>query len=606
MHPGVWTSLAPMTRAPRRIDWGFAVVQVALDVPSNRPTLYRHRSVHRIRLSAAAAFLTVACAPPASGPAGPAPTTAPATPAASGRGVGTPAAAPTTRVRPPAQPIDVVELTVAKVQTDLAAKKYTSAQLVQTYLDRIAMYEDHYNAFVSMNPHAMTEADALDKEFAAKGPRGPLHGVPVVVKDNIDMGGLVTTAGFAGFSKATGGIDMIPAQDAEAVARLKKAGAIVLGKTNMPDFAGNGTYSNSTVAGYTYNAYADNRAPGGSSGGTATAVNGSFAVFGLGTETGGSIQNPSSAQALVGVKGTFGLVPTHGVVPIDATYRDVVGPLARSVTDAAIALDVIAGPSLRDLASYSSQGRMPAKGYVASLSDTSLKGKRFGLVGPGWRRQYLPLAPETKALYDKAIAALKAQGAEVVEDPFLNSGWVELYGRIPRGASANPHDMFVYMQGLGPTSPFHTVQEWEALAGRTLTGGGGRGAPVAAVATESGDAYGAWRRDMRVIFRKVMADNRLDGLFFPQAGAPITTRVGTATPNNHPELPSNIINDVGLPTVTLPFAYYADGLPFTLAFIGDMWTDDKLLSWAYDLEQASKARVAPKLVPKAATPPGSR
>jgi amidase len=293
-------------------------------------------------------------------------------------------------------------------------------------------------------------------------------------------------------------------------------------------------------------------------------------------------------------------------VPIDATYRDVVGPLARSVTDAAIALDVLAGPSLRDLASYASQGKIPPKGYAASLSDTSLKGKRFGLVGPGWRRQYLPLAPETKALYDKAIAALKAQGAEVVEDPFLNSGWVELYGRIPRGASMNAYDMFIYLQGLGPTSPFRTAQEYEALAGRPISGGGGRGSPVAVTATESGDAFGAWRRDMRVIFRKVMTDNKLDGLFFPQAGAPITTRVGTATPNNHPELPSNIINDIGLPTVTLPYAYYADGLPFTLAFIGDLWTDDKLLSWAYDLEQATKARVAPKLVAKPATPPGSR
>ena len=490
--------------------------------------------------------------------------------------------------------VDVDELTIGQVQADYAAHKYTAVQLVQAYLDRIATYEPHYNAFISMNPRALAEAAELDRELARSGPRGPLHGVPIVVKDNIDVGGLVTTAGFAGFSKATGGIDMIPARDAEVVARLRRAGAIILGKTNMPDFAGNGTYSKSTVAGQTFNPYADDREPGGSSGGSATAVNASFAVFGIGTETGGSIQNPSAAQALVGMKPTFGLVPLAGVVPIDATFRDVVGPLARTVTDAAIVLDVIAGPSPRDLSSYASVGKKASTSYVASLSPTSLAGKRFGLVGIGWRRNFVPLAPETKALYDRAVEALKARGAEVVEDPFLDSGWKELYAKQPQ-ASVGAHDMFVYMQGLADRSPFHTVDEWEKLTGKRMANGGGRGNPVAITATEQMDAYGAWRKDMRALFRKVLADRKLDGLFFPQAGAPISRRNGDATPNDHPELPSNIINDIGLPTVTFPFAYYADGTPFNLAFIGDLWTDEKLLGWAYDLEQATRARLAPTL-----------
>ena len=510
---------------------------------------------------------------------------------------------------PNASQVDVVELTIGQVQADYAAKKYTAVQLVQAYLDRIATYEPHYNAFISMNPNALKEAAELDRELAQKGPRGPLHGVPIVVKDNIDVAGLVTTAGFSGFSKATGGIDMIPAQDADVVARLRKAGAIILGKTNMPDFAGNGTYSKSTVAGQTFNPYADDREPGGSSGGSAAAVNASFAVLGLGTETGGSIQNPSSAQALVGMKGTFGLVPLSGVVPIDATFRDVVGPLARTVSDAAIVLDVIAGPSNRDLASYASVGKTPAKGYVAALSTASLAGKRFGLVGVGWRRNFLPLAPETKAIYDRAIAELKARGAEVVEDPFLNSGWIELYGKQPQ-ASVGAHDMMVYMQGLGATSPFHSVDEWEKLSGKRMPGGGGRGNPVTITATEQIDSYGAWRRDMRALFRKVLADHKLDGLFFPQAGRPISRRNGDATPNDHPELPSNIINDIGLPTITFPYAYYPDGTPCNMAFIGDLWTDDKLLAWAYDFEQATKGRVPPKLnttvpVLGPARPPGS-
>jgi Asp-tRNA(Asn)/Glu-tRNA(Gln) amidotransferase A subunit family amidase len=151
------------------------------------------------------------------------------------------------------------------------------------------------------------------------------------------------------------------------------------------------------------------------------------------------------------------------------------------------------------------------------------------------------------------------------------------------------------MQGLGATSPFHSVDEWEKLTGKRMPGGGGRGNPVPATATEQGDAYGAWRKDMRALFRKVLADNKLDGLFFPQAGAPISHRNGDATPNDHPELPSNIINDIGLPTITFPYAYYEDGTPCNMAFIGDLWTDDKLMSWAYDLEQVTHGRVPPRL-----------
>lgn len=497
--------------------------------------------------------------------------------------------------------INVVELTAEQIQKDYAARKYTAVQLTQAYLDRIAQYENHYNAFISMNPAALRIAAELDAEYARSGPRGPLHGVPVVIKDNLDYGGLVTTAGFAGFSKATGGVDMVPHDDAEAVARLRAAGAIVLGKTNMPDFAGNGTHSKSTVAGVTLNPYALDRIPGGSSGGSATAVNASFAVLGLGTETGGSIQNPASAQALVGVKPTFGLVPSQGVVPIDATYRDVVGPLARTVYDAALTLDVLAGPSPRDLNSYASEGHRPDSGYVKGLNARALEGKRFGLYGPGWRN--LALAPETAELYRKAVDALKAQGAEVVEDPFMGSGWTEQYGRQrgAGGSTAGSHDMFVYLQGLGEGAAFHTIKEWEALSGKSF--GRNSGPPTNVSATEAGDAFGAWRRDTRALFRKVFADNRLDGLFFPQAATPITKLVEDParpdyTPNNHPEIPSNIINDIGLPTITVPFGYYTDGTPFVMAFIGDLWSDAQLLGFAYDFEQATKSRVAPRLVPK--------
>jgi len=505
--------------------------------------------------------------------------------------------------------IDIIELTIDQIQADLAAGRYTVVELIRASLDRIALYEEHYNAFISMNPEALATAEALDREYAASGPRGPFHGVPVVIKDNLDFGGLVTTAGYRGFSAATGGVDLIPDDDAAAVQRLREAGAVILGKTNMPDFAGHGTRTRSSVAGVTLNPYDISRVPGGSSGGTATAVNASFAVLGLGTETGGSIQNPASAQGLVGVKPTYGLVPLEGAVPMSGSYVDVVGPLARTVRDAALALDVLAGPTTEDLATYAAEGHMPEEGYAASLSAGSLEGKRFGLVGPGWRNSYLPLAPETEALYREAIAELRAQGAEVVEDPFQGTSFIELYREQPR-SSTSAYDMFVYFQGLGEGAAFHSAEEWEALTGESFRGRGGSGrgrgggrtprGPARPSATESGDAYQGWRVQIRALFREVLETHELDGLFFPQAGAPIPSMVEDPErpdyrPNNFPELPSNIINDIGLPAVTLPFAYYDDGTPFVLAFIGDLWTEAELLSYAFDLEDATRARVAPEL-----------
>jgi len=502
----------------------------------------------------------------------------------------------------PASGVDVVELTVDQVQAGLASGEFTAEELTRAFLERIALYEDRYNALISMNPDALSIARALDDEYRATGPRGPLHGVPVVIKDNLDYAGLVTTAGFSGFSSATGGIDMIPGDDAAAVERLRVAGAVVLGKTNMPDFAADGTRTKSSVAGVTLNPYNVDKAPGGSSGGTATAVNASFAVLGLGTETGGSIQNPAAAQALVGVKPTFGLVPLEGVVPINATYVDVVGPLARTVHDAAVTLDVLAGPTPEDLATYSAVGHIPAEGYAAALRTDALVGKRFGLVGAGWRDSWLPLASETEKAYRQAVEVLIEQGAEVVEDPYRDSEFVELYGERPRVSTVGAYDMFIYLQGLGADAAFHSVDEWEALTGEEFRNGRATSHPARPSATEEGDAFQAWRQQIRHRFREVLVTFDLDGLFFPQAGSPIRDLVEDPerpdySPNNHPELPSNVINELGMPIVTVPFSYYDDGTPFVVAFIGDTWTEADLLAYSYDFEQATRARVPPVLEP---------
>ena len=496
---------------------------------------------------------------------------------------------------------EVVELTVADVESAYAKGEYTAVELTQAFLDRIKRHEPRYNAFISMNPAALAQAAELDAEYATSGPRGPLHGVPVVVKDNIDIAGLVTTVGFDGFSSGAGGVDMVPDDNAVVVDRLREAGAIILGKTNLPDFASHGTRTASSVAGVTLNPYDTTKVPGGSSGGTATAVNASFAVLGLGTETGGSIQNPAAAQGLVGVKPTFGLVPIEGVFPLSGYYVDVVGPLVRSVTDAAIALDVIVGPTHEDMASYASTGHVPEGGYAKALDAHSLEGRRFGLVGEGWRDDWLPLAPQTEAEYERAAATLTRLGATVVADPFDGSDFKGVYADRPR-ISTSAHDIAIYMGGLGEGAAFRTFAEWERLSGRELRRFSS-GTPARPSATEAGDAFATWRAQALALFRQVLADHELDGLFFPQAGSPSRDLVEDPerpgyNPNNWPELPSNIINDIGLPTVTVPASHYSDGLPFVVAFIGDMWSEAELLSWAFAFEGATRARRSPELAPR--------
>ena len=510
------------------------------------------------------------------------------------------------------QAIDVVELTVADVQNGYAGGRFTAVELTRAFLDRIERYESRYNAFISMNPDALAIAAALDAEYASSGPRGPLHGVPVVIKDNIDYGGLVTTAGWQGFSAAAGGLDMVPGDDAEVVSRLRAAGAIVLGKTNMPDFALNGTRTRSTVAGETLNPYHTGKAPGGSSGGTATAVNASFAVLGLGTETGGSIQNPASAQGLVGLKPTHGLVPLEGVVPVNATYLDVVGPLARTVRDAAVVLDVLAGTSADDPATLAADEHVPAGGYVAGLATATLRGKRFGLFGQGWRIDRFPLDTLTQRRYDEAAATLVSLGAEVVPDPFHGTGFMEIYESRPDVRSIEAHDLWSYLQGLGDGAAFHTIEEWEMLTGlefRPGRRGQGDGPPVARPSESPADpeesaAYEAWRDRVRDEFHRVLELHDLDGLFFPQAGAPNRNLIEDPerpdyAPNSWPEIPSNVVNDLGVPVVTVPYAYFEDGTPFVVAFIGDAWTEADLLGYAHLFERETRARRPPSSPPSA-------
>ena len=321
--------------------------------------------------------------------------------------------------------VDVVELTSAQIQLDLAAQKYTVQDLVSAYQQRIDQYNPLYNAVTYLNPYALQDAAAADAVFLANNGQIPdgklLFGVPIVIKDSMNIAGVRTTSGYTGFTSENSGADMIPLEDAPIVARLKDAGAIILGKTNLPRFARSGSNANTSYLGPTLNSYNIEVVPGGSSTGTATAVSASFASEGTAEETGGSIQNPAGAQALVGIKPTFGLIPTSGGIPLAGSTRDVFGPISKTVTDAANFLTAIAGYDPSDPNSAAAISNVPTEGYAAGLSTTSLQGKRFGLFGTGFKD--VELAGETKSLYDNSISILKNLGVEVVEDPFAGTNF---------------------------------------------------------------------------------------------------------------------------------------------------------------------------------------
>ena len=506
-----------------------------------------------------------------------------------------------------AQEIDVAELTIAEIQQGFADGTWTSESLTAAYLARIEQYEPYYNAFTFMNPDALEEARAIDARRVAGEELGPLAGIPVVVKEAMDYAGFPSTAGWSLLSSEAGGIDLIPETNAPVVARLIAAGAIILGKTNIPVFSDDGTRANSSWAGPTYNAVDRDIAPGASSSGTATAISASFAVVGLAEETGGSIQNPAGAQSLVSVKPTFALVPNAGVVPLAGSTRDVVGPHARTVTDAAILLDVLAGYTPEDPKTVAAIGNIPAGGYTALLDAAALDGARVGLYGPGWRDE--PLSDEAAALYEGAIAELEALGAIVVEDPFAGSDFASIAlpggGYDPRGTESLAYDFELYLRRLGPSAAADSVAELQALLEvDPLSDDGPLGwyagaLPVLAESRENPTAvpdlseFASVREAYLSSFTAVMEEHDLDVLIFPQMSATLPEVHGSGS---HPSTTVSEINISGVPGVTVPAGQFESGAPFSLIFVGPMWSEAELLGYAYAYEQATHHRIVPELV----------
>jgi amidase len=534
-----------------------------------------------------------------------------------------------------AAPPNVVELTGSQIKTDLLAGTYTATELVQAYIARTQIYNGNYNAFTLFDPTgALAQAAALDAQLASNPSSlsgKPLLGSVVVIKDSMNVAGQRTTAGWTGFVQETGGVNMIALNDAPIVSRLRAGGAIVLGKTNLPRFARSGASANTSYLGPTFNAYNRSRVPGGSSSGSATATSASFATMGTAEETGGSIQNPAGAQGLVGVKTTFGLVPTTGGVPLTGSTRDVFGPNAKSVRDAALMLDAISGPDPSD--PNTAGAVLPVGGFTSQLSTTALQGKKFGLITPSFKNVGNPAAPialssDVTNLYNQAITVLQSQGATVTTTDIWNTSyngrpWKDIGATFTQWGGTNlPWEINEWMKTMDPARSPTSVAAYNAAAGNTTllsengpllgsfaatapnTGAGPALAAVAANPTVPNTAaiasFMAGRAEFLAALDQVMTANNLDGFFFPQQFAqPGILPAGTAAGSYSAPTVSEI-NLLGTPQVNLPFGYYSDGTPFSIAFWGKNWTEAQLLGYAFDFESAiagtSFARVAPTLL----------
>ena len=504
---------------------------------------------------------------------------------------------------------DLTDVSISKLRSYYESGKYTAVQVTRWHLDRIAKYNPEYNAFITLFPEqALARAAQLDTAALSHGHKGELWGVPVVIKGNMSVEGQVTTDGWWGYTRP--GIELRAMANATVVNRLLDAGAVILGQTNMPDFAATDT-TISSVAGRTGNAYAAEFSPGGSSGGSATAVAASFAVAGLGTDGGNSIRNPAANASLVGLLPTHGLLSSAGVLP-GAWLRESTGPLTRTVTDAAIILGVLAGPDAKDAQTTDSLGHFPLS-FTVSLRLGALKGKRFGVPKfvidgtpskPNANYWNNGTSPATRTAFMKTVEELQAAGATVVfADDILPESFHDLVSKIRDGRYLR-QGVNAFLADYGPPA-YRSTDEFQKVSGINYPSDG-LGAPSTDYILEQDpDAetkYFAPRRQALQIFRETMKRHNLDGFVYPPLQVPPTFE-GRPLPNDFPsEGPYSAtgwLNKLGLPAIVVPAGFYGSGLPYGLEFAGDQWSEGNLLSYAYDYEQRTQHRKPPRLQAKA-------
>ena len=487
--------------------------------------------------------------------------------------------------------VDITEITIAETQRAIAEHRISCHEVIEQYLQRIQAYDQstRLNALVVVNPNALAEADRFDAEFKLSQKIHGLQCIGIIVKDNYDTKDLQTTGGSLAMKW------FVPGTDAFMVQRIRAAGAIILGKSNMAEWAFSPYETVSSIAGITRNPYDLDYVPAGSSGGTAAAVAANFGAVGLGTDTGNSIRGPSSHNALVGIRPSIGLTSRDGIIPL-FLGADVGGPIARSVEDAAGLLEVVAGYDPNDPVTQNSEGHLP-KSYRAFLDRQGLRGARIGVF-----RAYLDAPtgdPQIKELTEKAIRDLKAQGAVIV-DPFEIPDFEALTKNIFCGDFQS--DLNSYLEKHGQGAPYKTLSAIidsglylpyiETRLKSTAAAKPGSEADH----TVCPDVYHNERKiAFRAAIRAAMASYRVKAIIYPTwSNAPrkVGDEKSPAGDNSQVLSPQS-----GFPAITVPMGYTHGELPAGLTFLGDAFDEGTLIKFAYAYEQATKHRHAPPKFP---------
>ena len=511
----------------------------------------------------------------------------------------TEAAATAESVAPPAFELD--EMTIGELQTGMASGKYTSHLITRKYLDRIDDIDKRgpaINSVIELNPDALSIAADLDRERKTGRPRGPLHGIPVLIKDNIDTHDRMTTT--AGSLALAGSI---PPQDATVAKKLREAGAVIIGKTNLSEWANfRSSHSSSGWSGrggQTKNPYVLDRNPCGSSSGTGAAISANLAAIGVGTETDGSVVCPSNANSLVGIKPTLGLISRAGIIPI-AHSQDTAGPMCRSVTDAVHVLVALMGVDSRDSATQAQAGKT-ARDYTKSLNLDGFRGARIGV-----HRKSFGFNDAVDKLMNDCLDIIKRHGATIVDPAdiptqgkFDDSEFEVLLYEFKA-------DLNAYLAALGARAPVKSLKEIidfnEQYRDREMPW---FGQDIMTKAQAKGPltekAYkDALAKNLKLSRKEgidfVMDKNKLDALIAPTGGPPWPT--DWVNGDHFTGGYSTASAVAGYPHVTVP-AGYLFGMPVGLSFIGKAWSEPTLIKFAYAFEQATKVRRAPQFLPTA-------
>jgi len=480
-------------------------------------------------------------------------------------------------------PIDVTELTITQIHEFYKSGKFNCQQLVGAYIERINKFNKQINAITSVNQEAMAIAKSLDEEYKRTKKLRPLHGIPIIVKDNINTKGMTTTAGAIALQ------NFYPNTDAFVIDKLIKAGAIVIAKSNMAEWAFTPWGSFSSTHGATLNPYNVNYTPAGSSGGTGAAVAANLGAVGLGTDTGNSIRGPSSHNALVGFRTTLGLISREGIVPL-YLVNDVVGPMCRTVEDATKVLEVMVGIDAKDPITKHSEGKIPVH-YLPFLKKNGLKGARIGVL------RTLSDAnpdPEIKALFEKSLIDMKKLGAQII-DPVVIPDFDTL--RKNQWCQTFKTDVESFLAKYVKNDTIKTLEDIIRIGSKSKSASDRlvllRSSD--AVINNCGDTYTAPRR---IAYRKAIEDEmdrlKLDAIVYPtwnNKPAQIDASYKDYKGDN-----SQIISPhTGQPAFTVPMGFSNGNLPAGIQFLGRMFAEPTLIKLVYSYEQGTKHRVPPLL-----------